>query len=392
MHAQAPASAGAFFYTADAVRVLIVASRFPWPPVTGDRLRTTLWLEALAGDDVTLVSPPGAAPAGVPRFTHLPAGRSLGQLVGAAARVLARGLPATALLAAGRDWSGALAGAGAQFDVAVVVLARTDPWVFPHLRARRTVLDAIDSLAVNLAERARHARGVASRLWRLESARTARLESDAARRYDRVVVVAGSEAGVFGRLATVVPIGVEVRPESQGEREFDVGFTGRLAYFANRDAAGWLLDGIWPRVRAAVPTATLLLAGADAPAFVRRRHGRDGITVVSPMADAASLLRRVRVALLPLRFGTGQSLKALEAAEASCAIVSTPAGVRGLSVLLPHALTAGDAERLAAAVVGLLGDEPRRAALGAAARAAVGRAYPRGATLAGLAAIARGVD
>jgi hypothetical protein len=31
------------------VRVLVVASRFPWPPITGDRLRTTLWLEALVG-------------------------------------------------------------------------------------------------------------------------------------------------------------------------------------------------------------------------------------------------------------------------------------------------------------------------------------------------------
>jgi glycosyltransferase involved in cell wall biosynthesis len=379
-------------YTRFAVRALVVASRFPWPPVTGDRLRTTLWLEALAGDDVTLVAPPGTAPAGVPRFTHLPARRSPGQLVVAVARVLARGLPATALLAAGRDWSGALAGAGAPFDVAVVVLARTDPWVFPHLRARRTVLDAIDSLAANLGERARHARGVASRLWRLESARTAHLEADAARRYDRVVVVAGSEAEVFGKLASVVPIGVELRPASEGEREFDVGFTGRLAYFANRDAAGWLLDEIWPRVRAAAPKATLLLAGADAPLSIRRRHGRDGVTVISPVADPAALLRRVRVALLPLRFGTGQSLKAIEAAEASCALVATAAGVRGLPALLPHALSAGDAERLAAAVIGLLGDEPRRAALGAAARAAVGRAYPRGATLAGLAAIAGGGD
>ena len=375
------------------MRALLVASRFPWPPVTGDRLRTTLWLEALAGKaEVTLVTPPGSLPAGPPRFTHVVVGRSVGQLTSAALAVAARGLPATALLAAGRDWAGALSRVGGPFDVAVVVLARTDPWVFPHLRARRTVLDAIDSLAANLAERARHAYGVGSALWRIESARTARLEGDAARRYDRVVVVADSEAAAFGGAASVVPIGVEVRPEGQGARDSDVGFTGRLAYFANRDAARWLLEAIWPRVRAALPGATLLLAGADAPAFVRHRHGRDGITVVSPMADPAALLRRVRVALLPLRFGTGQSVKALEAAEASCAIVSTPAGARGLPALLPHAVTAGDADGLAAAVTELLGDEPRRAALGAAARAAAAASYPRAVTLARLAAVARGSE
>lgn len=373
------------------MRALVVASRFPWPPVTGDRLRTTLWLEALAGKaEVTLVTPPGSLPAGPLRFAHVVVGRSVGQLTSAALAVAARGLPVTALLAAGRDWAGALSRVGGPFDVAVVVLARTDPWVFPHLRARRTVLDAIDSLAANLAERARHAGGPAAWLWRLESARTARLEADASWRYDRVVVVADSEAATFGGAASVVPIGVEVRPEGQGARDFDVGFTGRLAYFANRDAAGWLLEAIWPRVRAALPGATLLLAGADAPAFVRRRHGRDGITVISPMADPAALLRRVRVALLPLRFGTGQSLKALEAAEASCAIVATPAGVRGVGPLAEAVATAERPNELAAQVVGLLRDEARRQEAGERARQIVAAGFDRRDACARLAAVALG--
>jgi glycosyltransferase involved in cell wall biosynthesis len=271
-----------------------------------------------------------------------------------------------------------------------VVLARTDPWVFPLLHARRTVLDAIDSLAANLAERARHARGIGAALWRIESARTARLEADAAGRYDRVVVVAASEAAAFGGAAAVTPIGVEVRPEGHGARDFDVGFTGRLAYFANRDAARLLLDGIWPRIRAAVPAATLLLAGAEAPAFVRRRHGHDGITVVSPMADAAALLRRVRVALLPLRFGTGQSLKALEAAEASCAIVATPAGIRGVGPLAGAAVVAEQPDALAARLVELLNDETRRQEVGARARAIVVAGYDRRESCARLAAVALG--
>jgi glycosyltransferase involved in cell wall biosynthesis len=373
------------------VRALVVASRFPWPPVTGDRLRTALWLEALAGKaEVTLVTPPGSLPAGGPRFTHVAASSSGSQLVRAALAVIQRGLPATALLAAGRDWSEALARAGGPFDVAVVVLARTDPWVFPHLRARRNVLDAIDSLAANLAERARHAGGPAAWLWRLESARTARLEADASRRYDRVLVVAGSEAAAFGDVASVVPIGVELRPAGSGTRDFDVGFTGRLAYFANRDAARWLLEAIWPRVRAALPGATLLLAGADAPASIRGWHGRDGISVFSPVADPPALLRRVRVALLPLRFGTGQSVKALEAAEAACAIVATPAGVRGVGPLAEAVATAERPDDLAAQVVGLLRDEARRQEAGERARQIVAAGFDRRDACARLAAVALG--
>ena len=39
------------------MRVVVASSRFPWPPYTGDRLRTTVWLEALSRDhEVTLVT------------------------------------------------------------------------------------------------------------------------------------------------------------------------------------------------------------------------------------------------------------------------------------------------------------------------------------------------
>ncbi|MEO8382224.1 MAG: hypothetical protein ABI779_21360, partial [Acidobacteriota bacterium] len=42
------------------MNVLVIASRFPWPPYSGDRLRTTIWLDALAPHaNVTLVAPAG---------------------------------------------------------------------------------------------------------------------------------------------------------------------------------------------------------------------------------------------------------------------------------------------------------------------------------------------
>jgi glycosyltransferase involved in cell wall biosynthesis len=102
--------------------------------------------------------------------------------------------------------------------------------------------------------------------------------------------------------------------------------------------------------------ATLLLAGADAPRSLRRRDGRDGVTVVSPMTDRSALLRRVKVALLPLRFGSGQSNKVLEAAEASCALVATPEALRGLGGFAERAAVASRPEILAGRVLDLLAD------------------------------------
>jgi len=75
-----------------------------------------------------------------------------------------------------------------------------------------------------------------------------------------------------------------------------------------------------------------LIAGAAAPESLRRLHGRDGITVVSPMEDRAAQLRQARIAVVPLRAGSGVSNKVLEAAEASCAIAGTPIAYRGIDI------------------------------------------------------------
>ena len=374
----------------------MVSSRFPWPVVTGDRIRALAWLEALAPRaDVTLVAPPGAAPASAPPFRFVPARRSALALTGAVWRTLCRGLPATALLAAGHAWGGALAAAeraAGPFDVAVVLLARLDPWAFRYLKARRLVFDAIDSLAANLDARADAARGPARWLWRVEARRTARLERDAASRYDRVLVVADAERAAFGGDTAAVFHGVTLDPPGGAEREFDVGFWGRLAYFANRDAAARILGEIWPRIRAALPAARLLIAGADAPAFVRRAHGRDGITVVTPMEERSRLLRSVGVALFPLRFGSGQSNKVLEAAEASCALVATAEAVRGLDAIASEAAVARDPAALAERVIALLRDPGSRADAGRRLRGVVEREYSRARACERLAAVALGTD
>ena len=376
--------------------VLVVSSRFPWPVVTGDRIRALAWLEALAPRaNVTLVAPEGRTPPDAPAFRHVPAPRSLAAVMSASWRTVSEGLPATALLAAGHAWESALDEAerdSGPFDAAVLLLARLDPWAFGRLRAGRLVFDAIDSLAANLDARAEAARGPARFLWRLEADRTARLERDVARRYDRVLVVADAEKEAFGERTEAVFHGVTLQPATDGDREFDVGFWGRLAYFANRDAAALVLGEIWPRIRAARPGATLLLAGADAPSFMRRAHGRDGVTVISPMEDRGRLLRRVRVALFPLRFGTGQSNKVLEAAEASCALVASPEAVRGLDAIAAEAVVASDPSALAERVLGLLSDPAAAAAQGRRLRAVVEREYSRERACERLAAVALGPD
>jgi glycosyltransferase involved in cell wall biosynthesis len=377
-------------------RVLILASRFPWPPITGDRVRALAWLQALCPRAaVTLVAPPGQIPQGAPPCRFVPAPSSIPALLDAGVRTLVDRLPLTALLAAGRDWRGAIARAqqeGGPFSTAVVLLARLDPWVFRHLRADRVLFDAIDSLAANLAERASAAPRLLRRAWLWESRRTARLERAAGSRYDRVVVVAEAERAAFGDRAQAVFHGVELTGPGSGVREFDLGFWGRLAYFANRDAVGVLVREIWPQVRASLPNARLLVAGADAPRSIRALHGHGGISVVSPIGDRAALLRTVKVAVLPLRFGSGQSNKVLEGAEASCALVATPEAVRGLEAIAADAAIERTPAALADQAIDLLCDPARLAAAGQRLRQVVEREFSREAACERLAALVLGEE
>lgn len=376
------------------MKALFVASRFPFPPYTGDRVRATVWLEALArAGELTLVAPASDVRQ-MPfpcRVVKVP--RSTSALVSASLRVVATGLPATALLAAGYAWRRALAAAtvvGGPFDVAVVQLARLDPWVYRHLPPCRRIMDAIDALGANLAERAAASLGVVSAFWRVEAARTAVLEADCGRRYDAVSVVAPSECAAFGPRAVALSHGTRLGPPPEGQRDIDAAFWGRLAYFANEDAARFLLDQVWPIVRRQRPEASLLIAGADAPRWLRAWNGTSGVCIESPLADRPGTLRRVRVALVPLRFGTGMSNKVLEAADAGCAVVSTPEGVRGLPDLAAEVELGRTAEELASRLIGLLDCPSLAEAQGRRLREVVGSCYSHKVARGRLLALARG--
>lgn len=367
------------------MNVLLLSSRFPWPCFTGDRLRAAIWLAALEKySNVVLVSPAGQLPLDAPRVHFYPAAFSPKRGIAGALRVLG-GAPAHALLAAPYDWSGAIARAQddlGDFDATVVLLSRLDPWVRGTLPDGLHVLDAIDSLRGSMIERSREASPLTRWFWRAESRRVARAEQDAASAYDRVVVVSANDSVELDALA--ISNGVAIAPLHATPRAFDFGFWGRLAYFANADAASWLLDEIWPAIRAQRPDATLVIAGADAPARLRAAHGRDGITVQSPVDDIALLARRIRVALFPVRYGTGQSNKVLEAAEAGCAIVATTTAMRALPELEQHAMIANDSAAFAASALSAT------SASGAALRSVVESAYARQTTLDLLATIIDG--
>jgi glycosyltransferase involved in cell wall biosynthesis len=128
-----------------------------------------------------------------------------------------------------------------------------------------------------------------------------------------------------------------------------------LNYLPNVDGALWFAESVLPRVRRAVPDVRFDLVGRSPVDDVRRLASHPAIEVHADVPAVAPFLERARVAVVPLRMGTGTRLKALEALAAARPVVGTTIGLEGLGIRDGvDARIVDDAEQMATAIVELL--------------------------------------
>lgn len=360
---------------APGVRAVLLVPRLPGTGFTGDRLRAELHLLALneAGYETALVG--GIAPG---QESHMPLAASVhpvplppSRTPLALARALLAGDPLQSALFSG-DFRAGLRMAGRADLTVALLLPRLLPHVEGALDEAPLVVDFVDALAEAAYRAARNDPTPWRRAyWTVEAPRLAVAEARAARGAAVLLATTPFDAAHLPAGTRAVANGVTLLPSGPAERAPIVAFTGRLMYRPNRLAVRRLLRDIWPRVRRAVPDARLLLGGADAPGEVRASEGREGVEVVSPVEDMAALLRRARVAAVPVDLGTGTPNKLFEAFEAGAAVVASgdvierasPAGAKA-----PARAAATD-EEFAREIAAYLTDPERAARDGAACRA-----------------------
>jgi polysaccharide biosynthesis protein PslH len=149
----------------------------------------------------------------------------------------------------------------------------------------------------------------------------------------------------------------------------DVLFVGNFMHPPNVAAAKRLAGTIFPLIAAERPDARLVLVGADPPPPLRALASPT-VKVAGQVADLHPLLDAAAVVVAPVSSGGGMRVKALDALVSGKALVASSLALEGLDIRAgEHVLVADDDAAFAEAVVALLDDEPRRAALGRAARA-----------------------
>jgi glycosyltransferase involved in cell wall biosynthesis len=212
-----------------------------------------------------------------------------------------------------------------------------------------------------LAGQAAQAAGTHAMRLRQYAANARRVERWATRTAAMTFVVSDEDAALFGldgAAATVAPNAVDAASTAGlGPRSRDpvVLFPASLDYPPNADGALWLGREIWPLVRQAAPEARLQLVGRAPGPSVRALAELPGVEVHADVPDMTAWLRTARVVVVPLRFGSGTRLKALEAMAAGRPLVGTSVGLAGLGIEDGvHAHVADDAPALAAALLSAL--------------------------------------
>lgn len=205
---------------------------------------------------------------------------------------------------------------------------------------------------------------------------------------DRVVAVSEADRAALQRILpgleiAVIPNGVDltfyqrdaVRPLPQVGLNALV-FTGKMDYRPNIDAVLWFADAVLPLILAQIPDVRFYVVGQQPHARLARLTANPAITLTGRVPDTRPYIAAAGVYVMPLRIGGGTRLKALEAMAMSQAIVSTRLGCDGFDFGDGREVCfADEPAAFAAAVIGLLRDRARAAALGQAARAYVEAHY-----------------
>jgi glycosyltransferase involved in cell wall biosynthesis len=337
------------------VKILLVTSRYPWPPRRGDQIRAVQALDILAaGHEVTLLTPePGGSPpppAEAPyRVEHYRPVRAA-PLAGLA-RVLARGLPLQSALFYQPDLGRRLRELAPRADLGILQLVR----LAVHLDdfgATPILADLIDSLALNTARRAEVDHPLLRPALRYEAHRLAKAERRLAERAAGVLLVCerdrqdlvnrlppelGSKVSVV-RLASPLPLTPSpvrpahpATPNGRGGNAIGpvLAITGNLGYFVNVDAVTWWLRDVWPGLHKVRPDLRVVIAGDRPAAAVRRAVARAGVDLVESPPDLRSIIASATLSLAPMRCGSGVPIKILEAWAVGTPVIATPWAAAG---------------------------------------------------------------
>ncbi len=168
----------------------------------------------------------------------------------------------------------------------------------------------------------------------------------------------------------VMPNVVEFPPiPTADEEEGAVVFTGSFGYWPNEDAALRLVEMTRALASRGVVRRLYLVGISPTERMRRAAAGLPHVVITGRVPEVTPYLLRAQVVAAPLSAGSGTRLKIVEAMANARPVLTTPVGAEGLGVTPGVHAEVVPLDRFGDALVALLRDPARRAALAREGRA-----------------------
>ncbi len=262
-----------------------------------------------------------------------------------------------------------LAAHGGGYDLVIVSRPHNYEVVAPVLNELLpgvpVVYDAEALYFRRLERQAKLAEGPVRAKLLVEAAQMRRLEERIAAEADAVVCIAEEEADLLTRHARrpVAVNGPLLAHATWTDEDFServgVGFVAGWSAgprSPNVDGLKWFARHVWPRVLARVPQAELIVTGAEPPREVTRFACRS-IRFAGVVPDLRRFYAGLRLAVVPIRYGSGVKLKAVEALQSGVPTIATVVGAEGIPTDIPGLIPVADEPWEFADLVALLLEE-----------------------------------
>jgi polysaccharide biosynthesis protein PslH len=370
--------------------ILFLAHRLPYPPDRGDRIRSWHVLKALAKlapVHVCALIDDEADRAHVAMVDSVAASvtvvhRRKSKLF-AMAQAVAAGGSASVAAFVDNDLMAAVHTRLPLVDTVYAFSSQMAAYV-PVDFTGRFAMDFVDMDSAKFA-----AMGFAGRQ---EAKRLLSWEVATAKRADVSVFVSDAEAALFtgqtGLPAQVMGNGIDLdhfAPDATlpvDTQQPLIVFTGQMDYAPNVEAVTRFAQDTLLKIQSAITDVTFAIVGR-APTAAVRALARPSVIVTGEVPDTRPWLAAAAVVVAPLRIARGVQNKILEAMAMGKACVVSPSAAQGIDAVDGRDLVVADDP--AAAVIALLNDPARVAAIGNAARARMAASYSWDAQLALLA-------
>lgn len=365
------------------MRILFLASRFPYPLTQGDRLRAYNFLQHLSkAHHITLVTPIQSQQ----EYEYLPYLESCCQQIEAVPitrisklkNILRAPLSTLPLQVTYYQHEQIQKKVNEllsqkQFDIVHTQLARMAPFVQPWSSLPK-VLDFIDALSLNMARRAKQEKGLKSLVFGIEARRMSRYERQLVGQFDQCIISSPIDRNVIGDFSNleVIANGVSLDnfPYVTTERTPNtIIFAGNMSYFPNINAVCYFVDRVLPLIRSTIPEVRFTIVGPNFSAHLKQRFLQSGVEITGFVPDVHAFLKTSTVAIAPMQSGSGIQNKVLEAMATGTPVVATSYGIGSLPVQSgQHLLIADSPQEFAQSVIQLLSDQKLHRAIAINAR------------------------